>query len=220
MTAIVRNAESVRTLQAQGQISIETPNVAQSASFSLALRKPDSLLIRLRGPFGINVGWLFATQEHFTFYNALENQLVTGPTSQKNLERILHANLAFADVLDVLSGKTLRNDDLREPDEQTVENNQPVYVFREARLTRRYTIDEQAQTVLRTQMLDRNGRLAMEQGFANFQDTGATTLPFSIRILQPRERQFVSLFYSSVRVNEEALDFSYSIPSKAQRVQW
>ena len=217
---IVQRAGSIRTMRAEGYISIETPYLVQSGSFILSIRKPDSLLIRLQGPFGIKAGWLFATADEFTFYNALENQLITGASSAKNLERILHANLSFSEVLEALCGNALTQYDGASPDEIATENDRPVLVFRDGASVRRYTLDEQLHSVVRLQFLDRNGKLAMEQTFADFQESPGTGIPLTIRILQPRERQFVSLSYSEVRVNDGSPDFSFALPAKAKRIRW
>jgi hypothetical protein len=211
---------AIRTLRAEGRISIETPNLTQSVAFTLILRKPDSLLIKLEGPFGIRAGWLFATGEDFTFYNALENQLITGQSTSNNFERILHTNLMFSEILEVLCGKGLNTADEREPDEALIENEQPVLVFRDGISTRRYLLDAELHSIAKIQVLDRSGKLTMEQSFASFQEVGTVSVPHSLRILQPRERQFVSIFYSFVRINEEALDFAFHSPTKAQHIRW
>ena len=53
----------------EGKFTIETPEIAQSASFFLNLQKPDSVMLRIEGPFGIEVGAAIVTRDEFLFYN-------------------------------------------------------------------------------------------------------------------------------------------------------
>jgi len=61
----------IQSMKGEGRISVETPEIGQSGSFILTLQKPDSILINLRGPFGIKVGTALVTRTGFLFYNSL-----------------------------------------------------------------------------------------------------------------------------------------------------
>jgi len=110
---IVRgNYEKVRSMTGSGTISVETPEMAQSGSFELFLRKPDSVLVKIEGPFGISVGSILITRQEFVFYNSLENQLITGPVTSANLNRILRIKLTFDELLTLFTGGSfLASDD-------------------------------------------------------------------------------------------------------------
>jgi outer membrane lipoprotein-sorting protein len=207
-------------MSGEGRISIETPEIAQSGSFILTLQKPDSILINLQGPFGIKVGSALVTRTEFFFYNSLENKLITGLSSTENLNRILHVQLSFDDLLNLFAGGTFLESDLHAPDETHVENDQFVLVFTSPKTSRRYWIDPTTLYIQKVQILDQSGKLTLEQTFSDFEDVNGFAMPYTIRVIQPKERQRLTFTYSEILVNTEKLHFTFTIPPNAERIHW
>jgi outer membrane lipoprotein-sorting protein len=218
---IVRaNQMRMRTATGEGTISVETPTMAQSGSFTLTLRKPDSLLVNLRGPFGIKIGSALLTRQKFWFYSSLENRLYSGETSPTNLLRMLRVNLGFDDLLNLFTGGVFQQTDFGTPNETGVEDEQFTLVYRNDNGTHKYSIDPQTLLITKIQNLDGEGKLLFEQRFVNFQSIDSTEIPFNIRIVQPKERRMISVVYSDMALNKEALEFTFSYPQNAERVRW
>ncbi len=218
---IVRtNQIRMRTATGEGTISVETPTMAQSGSFALTLRKPDSLLVTLRGPFGIKIGSALLTRQQFWFYSSLENRLFTGETNPTNLSRVLRVNLSFDDLLNLFTGGVFQQTDFGPPDQAGVEDEQFTFVYRKDNGTHKYSIDPQTLLITKIQNLDDQGKLVFEQRFVNFQTIDSTEIPFNIRIVQPKERRMISVVYSDMAINKEALEFTFSYPQNAERVRW
>jgi outer membrane lipoprotein-sorting protein len=210
----------IQSIQGEGQISVETPEIAQSGAFILTLRKPDSVLISLRGPFGIKVGSALLTRTDFAFYNSLQNQLITGSTNIENLDRILHVQMSFDDLLNIFSGGGFLDDDLRSPDQKRIEDNQYVFIYTSNNSTRRYWIDPKSLYIQKIEFLDLNGKLTLEQTFNDFETIGGITMPYAIRVTQPETQQMLTLNYYDVTVNVEQLQFTFTIPQNAERIRW
>jgi outer membrane lipoprotein-sorting protein len=210
----------IQSMLGEGQISIETPDISESGSFILTLQKPDSVLINLQGPFGIKVGSALVTRTEFLFYNSLQNKLITGLSSTENLNRILHIQLSFDDLLNLFAGGTFLESDLHAPDEVHVEDNQFVFTFNSSNTSRRYWIDPTTLYIQKVQFLDQNGKLALEQTFGNFEDVNGFTMPYTIRIIQSKARQRLTFAYSEIRVNTEKLHFTFIVPPNAERIHW
>lgn len=217
---IQTHVEKIRSLQAEGHISVETPEIAQTGSFTLTLRKPDSILVRLEGPFGIKIGSALVTRDEFLFYNSLQNKLITGSSKTENLNRILHVQLSFDDLLNFFSGGTFFTDDLRTPDETNIDDEQYVFVYKAANAGRKYWIDPSTFLIQKVQYLDRNGKLTLEQTFSNFQIVNGIEVPYNIRVVQPKDRQMVALAYSDIAINTTLTPFTLTIPSDAERIRW
>jgi outer membrane lipoprotein-sorting protein len=218
---IVRSHHSqIRSIQGEGKISVETPDISQSGSFMLTLRKPDSLLINLRGPFGIKVGFALVTRTAFSFYNSLENKLITGSSSMENLNRILHIQLSFDDLLNIFAGGEFIDDDLRSPDETSFENDHCIFLYTSQNSSRRYWIDPTSLNIQKIQFLDSGGKLALEQSFDDFENIAGMAMPYTIRITQPKMRQRLTLNFSDLIVNAEQLQFTFTIPQNAERIRW
>lgn len=218
---IVRaNQSRVLTIAGDGTISVETPAMAQSGSFILTLRKPDSLLVNLQGPFGIKIGSALLTRKGFQFYNSLQNRLFTGVTNPRNLARVLRVDIDFDDVLNLFTGGIFQREDTGRPDETGKEDGQFTVLYKNAGGNHKYFIDPQTLLITKIQNLDRDGKLEFEQRFLNFQTVDSVLVPFNIRIIQPKERRMVSVVYSDLTLNKQNLHFTFSYPQSAERVHW
>ncbi len=218
---IVRtNQERMQTASGEGTISVETPTMAQSGSFTLILRKPDSLLVNLSGPFGIKVGSALLTRSNFWFYSGFENRLYTGEMTPQNLSRILRLNMTFDDLLSLFTGGVFLQADAGTPDDVGVEENQYTFLYRNDAGSHKYFLDPQSLLISKIQYLDNQGKLLFEQRFVNFQTIDSTLIPFNIRIVQPKERRMVSVVYSDLVVNKRDLEFTFVYPPNAERVHW
>ena len=214
------NQERVRTLKAEGRISVESQTTAQSGSFDIVLHKPDSLLVRLQGPFGIKVGSALLTRTSFLFYNSFRNQVISGSTTRENLNRILRFDASFDDLLSLFTGGVFFPDDLRSADESRVENQQYVLVYKTDSGQRLYWIDPSNLLITKIDILDTDGKLILEQTFEQFNDVDGVAIPSVIRFVQPRERQLVFLSYSTCSLNSESLPIRLSVPGSAERIRW
>ncbi len=210
----------IQSMKGEGTISIETPEITQAGSFVLTLQKPDSILINLQGPFGIKVGLALVTRTGFLFYNSLENKLITGSSSAENLNRILHIQMSFDDLLNFFTGGTFIMDDIRSPDETRIEDDRLVFIYVSDNSSRRYWIDPTSLFIQKVQFLDSKGKLVLEQMFSNFEDVDGIAMPYTIRVTQPKVRQILVLKYSDILVNTEQLQFTFTIPHNAERIRW
>src|SRR3989304_4021289 len=125
-------------MHGEGRLNVETPDFAQSASFTLTLRKPDSILVKINGPFGMDVGSALLTRSDFLFYNSLQNQLISGTMNTANLGRLLRLNLTFDEIISLFTGGTFLQDDRDEPDRFDVEDDQFVMTYAYGSGTRKY----------------------------------------------------------------------------------
>ncbi len=217
---VLSNQSRMTTAIGKGTIAVETPSFAQSGSFLLSLKKPDTLLITLQGPFGIRVGSALVTRTQFTFYNSLENRLYSGETNTRNLFRVMRVNIGFDDLMNLFTGGIFLRGDGGEPDTAGVEEDQYFFVYRNGSGLHKYYIDPGTLLITRTQALDDQGKLELDQQFLNFQSVDSTTIPFTIRLIQPKERRMISVVYSDLNLNQPDLKLNFSYPQNAKRVTW
>jgi hypothetical protein len=177
-------------------------------------------LIQLRGPFGIKVGSALVTKTEFLFYNSLENKLITGLSSPDNLNRILHVQLSFDDLLCLFAGGTFLESDSHAPDDTQIEDDQFVFEFFDGLSSRKYWVDPTSLIIQKVQFFDHNRTVALEQTFRKFEDTDGLSMPYAISIDQPRVHQRLSIIYSEIRLNTEKLHFTFIIPPNAERIHW
>ncbi len=93
MRRVNERGQSISSLRGNGSITIETPEGSSSGSFDLSLKKPDSLLVELHGPFGIHVGTLLLSRERFLFYNNMDNTALVGKPDGRTLNSMFRLRM-------------------------------------------------------------------------------------------------------------------------------
>ncbi len=212
--------ERIRQLHGEGQITVESPEFAQSASFTLFIKKPDSLLVKINGPFGIEVGAALVTRKDFIFYNTLRNQVITGSTNASNLGRALRMRLSFDEIMDLFTGGAFFGEDREASPVVEREGEQVVLTYSHDMGSRRYVIDPASLLIQRILHFDSRGRVEAEQRFSNFKIVGGASVPHSVRLIQQKERRAVSIAYATVRVNHTEPALTIDVPASAERIQW
>jgi outer membrane lipoprotein-sorting protein len=213
------NIERVQTLSGIGSIAVESPEMAGSGSFELALRKPDSVLLRLEGPFGISVGSALITRTSFLFFNSIENQLITGSTNPSNLSRYLRMNVSFDDLLNLFAGGAFFSEDEQQAGDLTTEQQHYLLTYRNSHGARQYWIDPETLLILKIQHLDAAGKLVAEQQYSNYRSVQGVSFPATVRLVLNTQRRILSLRYSQFDLNVPLPPFSLDIPANAKRMQ-
>ncbi len=215
---VQENQQRVQTLKGAGNIAVETPEIAQSGSFELELRKPDSVLMKFEGPFGIDVGAALLTPKEFYFYSSLQNRLITGSMNNTSLRRIFRIDTNLEELINLLTGGSFFAEDQGAPEAFTVEEEQFVLTYARNGGSRRYWIDPSSLLIAKIQHLDRDGKPVLEQRFSNFRSIEGILLPHHVRLLQFKERRGVSISFSTMIVNAGDLHLLLDVPNNARRV--
>ncbi len=217
--AILRNHHQVKSLQGSGTISIETPEIAQNVSFELTLRKPDSVMVRIEGPFGIDLGLALLTRREFFFYSSMENRLLSGPTNAENLARVLRIRMEFDDLLNLFSGGTFLADDIGRPVELNIVDDEYVLTYGHDQGSRQYHVDPRSYQIVLIQHLDRNSGVLAEQTFGKFLTVDGIVVPQIVRVLMRPERRRLSIAFSDLSVNPSMLEFHFDVPFDAEKAR-
>ncbi len=221
VSSVHENHGKKTSLKARGSISIESRDFSNSGNFNMDLKHPDSLLVRIRGPFGINVGTVFLSQDDFVFYNSMANEAVIGEARGDILRSFLRMDVGVDDIMNLFLGssRALFNEP-RRPDEFTVDGDQYLLVFRSHDSIRRYWIDPYYKVVSRVVHSNADDRPVMEERYDRFTESNGMVMAQSIRVIQHEERASFSISYSRIDLNARDLSFAYSIPSNAKVIEW
>jgi outer membrane lipoprotein-sorting protein len=216
------NSAAITSLKAEGNISIESAKEANSGGFELVLKKPDSLNIRIKGPFGINAARVSVAKDYFRFYNALENMLIQGQTSKKTFSELLNINMSAEEIMSILSCSP---DFLREgpncvPDDTGKEDNAITLSFKKETETVKYWVNPVDKYIMKRCVLSGRGKLITEERYQNYTKIGKFWLPKSIQVIQHIEKQSLTLYYSEHKVNSGKLDFSFNVPDGIKIINW
>lgn len=212
---------SLSTFYAEGKITVETPSYAHTGAITVYLKRPDTLYLLIQGPFGLKIGAGLFTRSSFTFYNSIQNKLITGVPSEENIERILNVPLTFDDLLNVFVGGSLVQDDQRPPDDIQTDPEWFIFTYANSHGMRKYWIDPSTTTLSRVHIYDSWNNLLLEQTYKNFHEIQSLKVPYSIQLVYVPNNQRIALSYSSVSTQtllSKQLQVTY--PDNAEHIRW
>ena len=206
------------TLTGRGELTFESPERSGSAFFRFAMRRSDSLLVRLQGPFGMEVGSFLLTSSGFLFYNAIENSVHTGDPSGARFRSLIPIAMEQGELMDLFAGQLpLPRDSAGVAFSRTPEG--ALLLSREdaGGGSVRYTIDAEELTVIRVEILDAAGSAVGEAEAMEFREIDGVPLPRRIRASTGGGAQSLALYFTSQAVNGPSPSFQVAIPSSARR---
>jgi hypothetical protein len=206
----------VRTLAGSGTIIFDNPRLSGTAEFTLALHKPDSLLLRLEGPFGIDLGLLFMDGRGYVAYNSMENEVMTGASDSTALRALIPVPLSPSQIVDAFSGRYPIDPDARILD-YGIDDDRFLLTALCGTDTCRYWIDPEALAVTLYRRTGRDGRVLLEGELTRMTSIDDIRLPRSIVLRAPTRRSTLRILFADLEVNGEAPDFSYTVPANARR---
>jgi hypothetical protein len=205
------------TLTGRGTIAFESPETSGSASFDLTLRKPDSLLVALEGPFGIDVGTLFLSRQRFVMYNSMENHVITGVPTAHTIRSVVPFDLTYEQILDAFTGSFPVAEKGSTPLSYTVDDDQLRLVYACGTDSCSYWIDPADLLVRRYLRLDKEGQVLMEATTSGTIAEDGARIPRRVIVSFPGERRRVTIHFSRADLNTPSVSFDFTIPSSARR---
>ena len=216
---IVREQQAkLHSLVGSGSVSFESPEMAGSASFTITLKKPDSLLARFEGPFGIDVGTLFLSRDSYVMYNSFENTAVTGRSGTSALRSVIPFDLTVDEILGVFSGMFNLPADTTGLREYIIDEDHFRMTFTCGVYTCTYWIDPTVRLVSKYRLTGVDGGTTMEASLSSFRELDDAVLPRRIAMTFPEQRRRLSVSYGAVTLNGGSPSFAFSIPSNAHTI--
>jgi outer membrane lipoprotein-sorting protein len=201
-------------MRGRGSVSFESPEVAGSAFFAMSLKKPDSLLIMLEGPFGIDAGFLFLSREKFVLYNSLENRVFTGVPSPAAIRSVLPIELTFEQIMEAFTGGFRLPTAV--PEHSGMEDETYRVSYRREGKVHTYWIDPAYSLVTRYEVRDSSGVLLIEASSSRVVEKAGVPVPGHVSITFPEDGRRLTIHYTSIEVNGEDVSFDYTIPPNAR----
>lgn len=201
-----------------GNVTFESPELAGTASFDLAMKKPDSLLVRFEGPFGIDVGTVFLSPRKYVVYNSLENRVITGVPGAEALKSVIPFDLTYGQIMDAFSGQFSLPVNLENVRAYTVDDNQFFLSMSCGTNLCSYWIDPQYRLVSRYQVQDTHGQVILEALASSMTEQDSVSAPRRIKVTFPENGRQISIYYSSLTLNAPNPSFEFSVPDNAQTI--
>jgi catechol 2,3-dioxygenase-like lactoylglutathione lyase family enzyme len=212
--AVAGRTAGLRTLAGRGSIAFATPEMSGTAAFTSALRRPDSLLVLLEGPLGIDVGSLFISRERYVVVNTMENRVFTGDPRAATLRSLLPVDLPAGQILDAFAGIFMLPEG--EPDSFSIEEGMFRLSYRCEPHRCEFWVDPDEQFVRRYRRTGADGRTILEASCAAITRDGDATVARRVTVRFPAEDRQISIAYSDVALNTDDLSFAFTIPPGAR----
>ena len=212
-----RNA-GIHTIQAYGTVNVETPDISNSGNIQVRLSLPDSLYVDITGPFGIGVAKGLVTSSDFTLFNGLENTVMRGKTTAKNLKSVLRIAIDFRDIVSAIAGAIPIPASL--PFEGKRENDSYVLSSKQGDAITEYEVGLEHAAVRRRTTKSVDGRILEELLFRDFRKRDGVYLPTVISVSRPQKTELLSLVFDRLTLNEMPLDFTFKLPKSASKIDF
>jgi outer membrane lipoprotein-sorting protein len=214
-------ASAIRTMEADGDLTVESPEQSGTVSFELFLKLPDTLWMKFSGPFGMSLGTLMLTPAEFTFYDPFQKQKIKGTTKPEILSRVVNVSLSYIDVIDAVTGSFNRIAVGDEIISNTVSEYQYVLRAIPTAGTNEHTAKKElwvdAATFVTTKFAEYDGgnRPRVVGQSSRIESVDGISMPHLVRVILPAQRQSVTLAYSTLRINRTS-EKTFSLPSNVK----
>jgi len=214
------NSMKLKSLDADGEISIDSPDLSNSGSITVSINKPDSVFTKLEGPFGIDVADLLITRDNFIYYKPMDNTVIKGPSNSHYLGIIMKIKVDFDDIINAFSGKYIFSDDNYTGAEISIAGKNYLVTMKKDTEIKKFWIDPENYYVIKLGSYELNGDTKIEIMYENFYERDGIHFPKNITITRPKEKQNIWLTYSKEEFNKNKLTFRLRIPKSAKQVIW
>lgn len=213
-------SEKLVSLDADGEISIDSPDLNNTGSITVSIFKPDSIYTKLEGPFGIDVADLLITRKNFIYYNVSDNRVIRGTSTANNLKIIMKVNVSFDELINAFSGKFVFKDESYDDVVITQSEDNYIVKLKSGNEIKKFWINRENYYVAKAGTYDEKGNIKIEILYENFYEKKGIHFPKKITITRPAEKQNIWLTYFNEEFNSSKLNYKLKIPKSAKRIEW
>ena len=216
------NSAKLKSLQAEGTIDIDSPGLSNSGSITVNLLKPDSLYVKLEGPFGIDVADILLTRKKFIYYNVMNNRVIKGSSTALNIGAIMRIKLDYDDIINGFSGTFFFNDVSTENSTLTSQGDKYLLITKDAvkNETKKYWINSDDYYITKYKIYDKNNKVKLEMEYLDYNYRDGIYFPNNISISKPQDEEYIWLYYQIKTFNTRKLTFKFKIPESAKVTIW
>lgn len=213
VSRVTANASRVMALTGSGTVTFESPGMGGSAFFTLTLKKPDSLLIKFEGPFGLDAGFLFLSRSRYVMFNRMENIVYTGDPSSGGIRSIIPFELNVEDVLDAFTG-AFRFPSGAAPTRYSVDDERFLLSYSAPRDTQTYWVDPT--TALVTKYTRKGSGVSIFAETSRSTEQDGMTMPREVTLSFPSDGKQLAVYYDDLTLNPSSVSFQFVVPRTAQ----
>ncbi|HEX3073638.1 MAG TPA: DUF4292 domain-containing protein [Ignavibacteriales bacterium] len=215
------NRRRVRNFTGYGNLSIESPDINNSAKFSVKVLRPDSLYMEILGPFNIELAQAVVTKSDFVFYDSFNNNVYKGGSDADVLRRIFKVDISFDEIMDAFTGAVNLTSKLHEtPTTSDFDGNRYVLTYADSVSGTNTIIRVDAETFAITDYEIRNAenKKIMEGIYTDVRSVDGLPVPHKTKVTSGVNQ--IEIFYKNISINKDDLKIAIDIPSDANVIEW
>ncbi len=190
---------SIKTFSAKGRITIDSPQYSGTFEADIFAKGNDSLLVSVKGMFGVNVGKVFIGKERFIFYNQYENQFLTGRKTDFSNMNFLQFPLSLSELQQVFLARDVFNILKKEKFEK---QEQGYFLSaKNGRFNYHIWFDPNTLLITRIEYLSDQNLLFFKE-YRQFVENNGIFFPRVINFVRPAEKQGVSIIFTQIEINK------------------
>lgn len=219
-----QNSKVIETLEASGNISFDSPENSGSGWLELRIKKPDTVFVKIEGPFGISIANALITRNEFIYYNVQDNKVITGPSSDINIGAILRIKVSFDELINGFTGSFSFNDNDDDSVYADVVNDN--YLIQNTKLdgTEKFYIEPSVYRIHRYNLISKENKSLVEVDYSNYHEESVSAskvhFPNNIKIKNPEKKQTVYVEYVNKEINKKDISFKMKVPKSAKVIKW
>ena len=215
LNKVIERDAKIKGLVGEGTVTFESPEVSTSGFFTARIKKPDSLLFEVRGPFGIRVGTLSVSGGKYIFYDWLENRAVGGNADKHTLMNLLRVPLDVDAVFRVFTGEFFISDSAEKLLSHSSGDKAWHLTFQSTDGTNEYWIDYESFVVTGYRRIDNDGAQVMTATVSEIEEVDDIYCGKVVRIVLPQTHHSVTVAYDDISVNSPFTCYFHP-PNKAK----
>ncbi len=221
---INENSSKIVSLEAAGNIAFDSPDNSGTGWIEVKIKRPDTVFVKIEGPFGISVATALITRSDFIYYNVQENKVITGPSTPLNIGAILRIKVSFDDLLDGLTGGIILESDSTDNDNANSSDNFYLVTKNKNESRYEYFVTPDIFLVSKYNVFDKQNSKIFEINYSKYSSesftSGEAQLPNKIEMKNPSKKQSVYVDYIDKKINPNELNIKIKYPKSAKIIKW
>jgi hypothetical protein len=189
----------IKSLKAGTRITLDSPTFSGKFDARIHMKGKDSLLITVTGPFGMQLGKVFISENRFLFYNQLMNKFFTGSKHDFKGQNFLQFPVEIGQIRNVFIAQD--KFDVLQMSKFEVRDNQYYLEAENGKMAYNIWFDPGHFLITRIEYYRENALLFYKEykDFRKFEDT---FFPHQISFVRPESKEGLSIYFASLLINE------------------
>jgi hypothetical protein len=214
-------ATPIDNIHSEAEVYIKTKTLDQNGFIEIKLKRNDDFWFRIWGKFAFISKDAFIAhfnRKNFIYLNNLEDKLIEGPTTDKNIGHIIRVECSFDDMMGALSGAPIISYTKKDTVSWSEDNTYFIFTIKNVKI-KRYWIKKTDYAVDKYAYLSRKNLSAIVLfEFNNYTTSGGGYYAKQIKITKGNTK--LTYKFTSVTLNNSSLNFNVEYGSGVKRIRW